>query len=418
MKSFLRPIQLPILLLALLAMISLYSCSEDEPQPASNESDQQLPIDDGSDNNGGDPAFSGLLDGLFVGHSAMNMIVDDYVATLASLADENNQVTTYQHTNGDISLRGKMDREGLSDLFDGDPSHNYDFAVLTEQWDYQNFNPEVYGRDTNEMLNACPPDNYDYVDLWETPAEDWAPIPYYLQQYADAIECGNEASMTFYYQTWSLGYNEVENGATRAATTDFTRPTVEEMEQILTSGDPYPDLPLADRIEFEGVKWQYFVRSTRRSHIEFIPAAFGMARLIREIEAGEVPGFEAVASTGGMGSDGTLAWTDYIFHQDQYHLSTVGHYFMSLMIYAAIFDQSPEGLEIGRGLFLTSEWFPENQFDLEGISNDRYRELLEESGAEGVYELRGYNNLDYLHDDLRNYLQRLAWEVVQNDSQY
>ena len=370
----------------------------------------------GGGGNSGPPSFSGNLNALFVGHSAMNMIVDDYVAILANQADSDTQITRDQVTNGDISLVGKMDRE--HGLFDGDNSHEYDFAVLTEQWGYQDYNPDLLGRDSNDALNECAPADYEVPSLWIDPEEDWAPIPYYLQQYADALECGNNESVTFYYQTWSLGYDEVANGATRAANQNYQRPTIAEMEQMLINENAWPDLPLADRIEFEGVKWQYFVRSAKRSHIEFIPAAFALSRLMRAIEAGEVPGFEAVATTGGLTADGTLAWTDYLFYQDQYHLATVGHYFMSLVIYAAVFDQSPEGLEIGSGQFLTSEWFPEDQYDLEGISNERYQELLQETGAAGIYELRGHNDLDYMHDDLRDYLQRLAWDVVQNDSSY
>lgn len=270
----------------------------------------------------------------------------------------------------------------------------------------------------NDALSECPSVDYQIPSLWENPREDWAPIPYYLQQYADALECGNSQSVTFYYQTWSLGYDEVNNGATRQSSQSYQRPTVEEMEQMLINENAWPDLPLADRIEFEGVKWQYFVRSTRRSHIQFIPAAFAMARLMREIEAGEVPGFEAVASSNGITANGSLAWTDYIFYQDQYHLSSVGHYFMALVIYASVFNESPAGIEIGNNQFPASEWFPENQYDLEGITNTRYQELLNETGAAGIYDLRGHNNKDYVHDDLRLYLQRLAWDVVQNDSQY
>lgn len=394
-------------LLCIGLIFSLSNCAEDPVEPE---------ITDPADNNASPtiPAFSGDLNGLFVGHSAMNMIVDDYVALLANLANSENQLNTVQVTNNGISLVEKMDRE--HGLFDGDPTHNFDFAVLTEAWDYQNFNPEVHGRDVNEAVNSCPPSDYNFPDLWENPEEDWVPIPYYLQQYADALECGNSESVTFYYQTWSLGYNEVPNGATRTSDQNYQRPTIAEMEQMLINGNVSPDLPLADRIEFEGVKWQYFVRSTQRSHIVFIPAAFALSRLIREIEAGQVPGFEAVAATNGVGADGTLVWTAYLFHNDQYHLSTVGHYLMSLVIYASVFNQSPEGLEIGSGQFVASEWFPEDQYDLEGITNERYNELLAESGASGVYDLRGYNDLDYMHDDLRNYLQRLAWEVVQNDS--
>jgi len=403
--------------LSLLCISILIGCSEDDPgpDPVNNNTDDNGTDGNGTNNNG-TPNFSGDLNALFVGHSAMNMIVDDHVALLANLADANTQITTEQITaDDDLDLAGKMDREEHG-LFDGDNTHTYNFAVLTEQWDYQNYNPDLLGRDTNDAIAGCPPADYQVPDLWENPEEDWAPTPYYLQQYADALECGNADNVTFYYQTWSLGYDEVENGATRASDQNYQRPTIAEMEQLLINDNARPDLPLADRIEFEGVKWQYFVRSAKRSHIVFIPAGFALARLMRAIEAGEVPGFEAVAATGGITSEGTLAWTDYLFYQDQYHLSTVGHYLMALVIYASVFDQSPEGLAIGSGQFLKSEWFPDDQYDLEGITNDRYQEVLNETGAEGIYDLRGHNDRDYMHEDLRNYLQRMAWDVVQNDS--
>ncbi|MTI21852.1 hypothetical protein E1176_12540 [Fulvivirga sp. RKSG066] len=431
MKSVINlSIKLGVAFIILLCLLAFAGCADDDvnpDNPPTNTNNDQTPVDndgDGDDDNDPDdgsgnddpPSFSGDLNALFVGHSAMNMIVDDYVATLANLGDAGTTLNREQVTNGDISLVGKMDRE--HGLFDGDNSHSYDFAVLTEQWGYQDFNPSEFGEDTNAAISGCAPDGYQVPALWENPAEDWAPIPYYLQQYADALECGSPESVTFYYQTWSLGYDEVPNGTTRAANQNYQRPTVEEMEQMLNSGNAFQDLPLADRIEFEGVKWQFFVRSTKRSHIRFIPAAFAMSRLMREIEAGTVPGFEALANSGGLTADNQLAWVDYLFYQDEYHLSTVGHYFMSLVIYASVFNQSPEGFAIGSGQFLTSEWFPENQYDLEGISNEQYEALLQEAGAEGIYDLRGYNDLDYMHDDLRDYLQRLAWDVVQNDSAY
>ncbi len=409
-KMIIRSILLTVLSIGSLCFLS--GCNEDEPGP--NDPKDDDPIVDPNPT----PTRTGNLEALFVGHSAMNMIVDDYVVLMAESADENTTLSTTQVTNGNISLVGKMENPETAPLFSSDPTHNYDFAVLTEAWDYQNYNPDEHGRDNNQSLDGCPPSDYDYPDAWENPAEDWVPIPYYLQQYTDGLKCGNNASTVYYYQTWSLGYNEVTNGATRAADQNYQRPTVEEMEQLLTSGDVFRDLPLADRIEFEGVKWQYFVRSAKRSHIRFIPAAFALARLMREMEAGVVPGFEAVANTDGLNGQGHLVWTDYLFYEDQYHLSTVGHYFMALVIYASVFNTSPEGLAVGSGQYQVSEWFPDGQYPLEGITNARYQELLTEAGANGIYDLRGYNSLDYMHDDLRRYLQRLAWEVVQQDSSY
>ena len=120
-----------------------------------------------------------------------------------------------------------------------------------------------------------------------------------------------------------------------------------------------------------------------------------------------------------MTEAGHLAWRDYLFYaEDGYHLATMGHYLMSLVIYASVFNESPEGIEIGEGNFRASGAFSVNQYPIRGISNEEYEALLEETGAEGVYGLRGTNGLEYVHDDLRLYLQRLAWEVVQADGNY
>lgn len=364
---------------------------------------------------GGDrpsPALTGHAQALFVGHSAMNNVVDDYVATLARLADDANMLVTTQVTYGDISLVGKMDRAELDPVF-REESHPFDVAVLTEQWDYETFyDPAVHGADPNDPVSGCPPDHYAYPAAWVNPPDDWNPLPYYLQQYVDALACGNPQSTVFYYQTWTTDYNAVTDGTTRTSNPNFRRPTIAEMDELIRSGNAMPDLPIADLIEFQGVKWERFVRAIRRPDVVFIPAGYAMAELLREVEAGEVPGFEALRETDGLTDEGRLAWVDWIFYHDGYHLSTVGHYFVSLVIYASVYNASPEGLPIGSGAFAVSEAFFEDQYPLEGISNDRYRALLAESGASGIYDLRGYGDLDYIHDDLRLYLQRLAWEAV------
>lgn len=407
-----------LLSLTLGITLMLTNCAEDpvEPQITNGGGDGENGNNEGG-NDIGSPRYTGDINALFVGHSAMNDIVDDYVRTLAQTRDNSNNLTIATATSGDISLVGKMDREEVRPIFQQD-NHNYDFAVLTEQWDYQNYNPSIHGADDNNPVTGCPPSGYDYADLWENPEDDWVPIPFYLQQYVDGMECGNGSSETFYYQTWTLDYNEVTNGTTRQSDPDYQRPTVDEMITLIQNGQANPDLAAADRIEFEGVKWEHFVRSINRPDVIFIPAGFAMARLIREIEAGQVPGFEAVANSNGIAADGRLAWVDWIFYNDGYHLSTVGHYFVSLVIYASVYNESPEGIEIGSGNYGVSEAFFEDQYPLEGISNQQYQDFLNQTGANGIYDLRGHNSLDYIHEDLRIYLQRLAWDVVQNDSDY
>jgi hypothetical protein len=364
----------------------------------------------------GSPRFSGDLNALFVGHSAVNDRVAEYVVTLAELRNTRNSIASEVVLGTDISLRGKMDMPEIRSFMQPNSTHDYDFAVITEQWDMQNYNVDIDGVDNNDPVAGCPSDNYQVPGEWTT--DEWAPIPYFIQQYRDGLKCGNAATHVFYYQTWSLGYNEVENGASRPSDQNYQRPTVEEVQQAIRSGEYAPDLPLADRIDFEGVKWQNLLRHTNREDIIFIPAGFALARLIRDIEAGVVPGFEAVAATHGADATGRLVWTDYLFYEDQYHLSTVGNYLMSLVIYASVFNESPEGIEIGNDNFPASEFFPDDQYPLTEISNEEYANLLSTENADGIYDLRGVDGRDYMHEDLRNYLQRLAWEVVQEDSSY
>lgn len=362
-------------------------------------------------------SLSGELNALFVGHSAMNFIVDDYVKIMAEDASFENSVDiTTVTASGGLSLESKYEVEEVAALFNEGTGANYDFVVLTEQWDYQWYTAAQNGEDTNSPVSGCPPDDYQAPDLWINPNDDWMPTPYALQQYTDAIVCANSEAKVFYYQTWSLGYNEVENGDIRSSDQNFSRPSIAEINALMNAGNGSPDLPLADRIEFEGVKWENFVVEANRPDIIFIPAGYGVAKLMRAIEAGTVPGFEAVANTGGLTENGVLAWRDYIFYQDQYHAATVGHYFLSLVIYASVFQQSPEGLPVGSEKYLVAEAFSENQYELEEISDEKYQQLLDESGAKGIYGLRGYGEKDYMHESLKVYLQRLAWEVVQTDS--
>lgn len=411
-----------LFLFTFLFSIVLTGCKEESvtPQnPANTGNSTNTNTSSGNQENTTVPHFSGDLNALFVGHSTMNFIVDDYVKLMAEEADNETSIDIATVTaSGGLSLESKYEVEGVKELFTEDASENYDFIVLTEQWDYQFYTPATGGSDTNDPVYGCPPSDYTPPALWTSPPDDWFPTPYALQRYSDAIACGNSSTFTYYYQTWSLGYNEVTNGDTRQSNQNYVRPTVDEIRQLQANGQGMPDLPLADRIDFEGVKWESFVKAANRPDIIFIPAGYAMARLIRDMEAGAVPGFESVATSNGLADNGKLAWTNHLFYQDQYHLSSFGHYFVSLVIYASVFNRSPEGLEVGTDRYLVSEAFPENEYPLQGISNARYQELLDESDAKGIYDLKGYNDLDYIHDDLRIYLQKMVWEVVQQESDY
>lgn len=381
---------------------------------ASAQPDDRLPVSDRRSS----PAYTGAVDALFVGHSAMNNVVDDYVATLAHTYDRTNTLRTVQVTSGDISLVGKMSFPELDPVFRAD-SHGFEVAVLTEQWDYESwYDPAVHGADTGGPVLGCPPQSYSYTDAWvDAPSGEWNPIPYYLQQYVDQIACGNPDATSFYYQTWTIDYNAITDGTTRRSDPGFVRPTIAEVDRRIRDGVGDPDLAAADLIEYQGVKWERFVAAINRPNLIFVPANYAIAQIMRAIETGTAPGFEALNGTNGLTAEGELAWVDWLFYEDGYHLSTVGHYVMSLMIFAAVYNVSPEGLEIGTGNYAVSDAFRNDQYPLEGISNNRYEELLTESGAAGIYDLRGYQGLDYIHDELRDYLQRLVWETFQRYDQ-
>ena len=405
-----------ILLLMPLAM----GCSEEGTEEETEDEDDSgavqttTTVDAGTGgvgsatNNGTSPGYSGAITGYFIGHSAMNDVVADHVATHASGAGTA-QLTVTESTTEGLSLEDKAGVPGIAAVLGGG-THTYDFVVITEVWDYQNYDAEDQGAATNAAPSGCPDSSYTPPSDWTNPPSDWSPTPYYVQRYRDAFVCGNSATRVFYYQTWSLGYNEVENGATRASDSSFVRPGLDQ-ELVW-----YPDLALADRIEYEGLKWQKFVAAANRPDIIFIPAAYALARLMRAIEAGTAPGFEALAATGGL-HNGRLAWADYLFYEDQYHLSSVGHYFMALVIYASVFDADPTGIPVGSGLYPGSEYFADGQYPLRGVSDAEYETLLAEAGASGVYDLRGHNNLDYLPDSLRDYLQTLARTTVVEERQ-
>lgn len=419
MKLLINRLTILFVLLTLFA-----SCAEDEPTTEEQQPEQE---EDTLQNVNTTPRFEGDLNALFVGHSTMNDVVGEYVSVLAELRRSTTElsldvVTNYDPDNAHetfsgLSLGGKIDYEYVRDVLNGD-THSYNFAVITEEWDYQNYNVDYHGTDSNDPITGCRPDGYEVPGQWSNPEFAWYFNPYYVQLYKDALSCGNSNSLTFYYQTWSLGWNEVENGDTRLSNQDYIRPSYAQIEEDIRTGQNYPDLPLADRIDYEGVKWQHFVHHANRPDIVFIPAGFAMAQFIRDVEAGIVPGFEAVAESNGITEEGHLAWRDYLFYQDGYHLASAGHYLMSLVIYASVFNESPEGIEIGENNFRASWAFAENQYPLRGVSNEEYENLLASSGANGVFDLRGTNGFEYIHDDLRDYLQELAWEVVQRDSNY
>lgn len=401
-------------MLLLVVAVFSWQCESEDVAPVSRNNGNDNNVDPGIST--ASPRFSGDLNALFVGHSAVNDRVAEYVVTLAELRSEQNNIESEVVLGTDISLRGKMDMDEIRSFMEPNSTHNYDFAVITEQWDMQNYNVDIDGVDNNDPVTGCPPGDYQVPSQWQT--DEWMPIPYFIQQYRDGLKCGNPNTHVFFYQTWSLGYNEVTNGESRTSDQNYQRPSIEEIQEAIRSGNESPDLPLADRIDFEGVKWQNLVRHTNRDDIIFIPGGFAMARLIRDIEAGVVPGFEAVAATNGMDENGRLVWADYLFYEDQYHTSTVGNYLMALVIYATVFNESPEGIEVGNGNFPASAYFPDDQYPLTEISNEEYANLLSTHNADGIYDLRGVNGQDYMHEDLRNYLQRLAWEVVQEDSNF
>jgi hypothetical protein len=367
-------------------------------------------VDDGPpDPTDQDP--NGNLSAFFIGNSAMNDIVADHVATTAALIDPATQLALTEATSSGISLRENMEVPSVSAVFDAS-THSYDVVVLTEMWDFQNYDPAVHGRDTNAAPAGCPGDGYDPPSIWTAPPTVWMPNPVHLQRYRNAFICGKADTRVFYYQSWSLGYNEVTDGATRASAPGFVRPTRSDVTADIAAGDIAPDLPLADRIEYEGVKWESFVAAANRPDITFIPAAYALSKFMRAIENGTAPGFGALATTGGIDASGKLAWADYLFYEDQYHLASIGQYLMGLVIYAGVFNLSPLGAPIGGGLYPNSEFFQSGQFPLQEVSDAEYRSLLTAAGANGVYDLRGYAGKDYVPTGLRIYLQELAWETI------
>ncbi len=104
----------------------------------------------------------------------MNNVVDDYVRTLAETYDSANDMRTVQITsepgNDGLSLLGKMDREELDPVFRG-AGHDFEIAVLTEQWDYESFYHHAeHGADTYGPVGGCPPSDDTY-------SADWANAP-------------------------------------------------------------------------------------------------------------------------------------------------------------------------------------------------------------------------------------------------
>ena len=406
----------PLILLVIVLSGIFHSCGENFDQLTGEEEEEETLA--GKTSEGGvvstgqsasDPAtYQGSLNALFIGHSAMNDIVADHVAESARKSDPSVSLGIAEATTESITLQGKKEFHIIRDVFAGG-SHQFDFVIITEAWDYQNYHPQIHGEDLSTSPTGCPGQGYSYVADW-TAANEWYYTPYYLQKYRDVFVCSNSSTKVLYYQTWSLGYNEVENGLTRVSDPGYSRPEISDVQDDILRGR-VPDLPLADRITYEGVKWLALTRAAKRNDLIFIPAAFALADLMRHMEQGVVPGFEDIADRSGLNAEGQVPWADFLFYQDQYHLGTLGHYFMSLVIYSSMFNKSPEGLSLDDS-YKVSEYFPEDQFPLYGITDAEYQKLLSETNLSGIDQLRGKNNRHYIHDSLRLYLQKSAWEAA------
>ena len=134
-----------------------------------------------------------------------------------------------------------------------------------------------------------------------------------LEWYEDQITANASTDMVFFYEGWtclSVGVTNDCNDAQDVPGTDWI--------QRLTI-----DLP-----QWESVVTYVNANKSGGPGMEFIPTAQAWLAIHNEIQLGNLPGYTSV----------------YDLFKDDFHPTDEGRYFMAMVVYSQIYDQSPVGL--------------------------------------------------------------------------
>ncbi len=135
---------------------------------------------------------------------------------------------------------------------------------------------------------------------------DWSETPDHVARYGTLAHEANPAAQVYLLETW----HSLNSGT-----------------GIAIEHDARGDVPWRQRLDDDWPLWQGVVRDSGINAI-VIPAGQAMAALADAISAGDVPGLDSIGDV----------------FADDIHPNDVGHYFVSLVTFAAITGQDPVGL--------------------------------------------------------------------------
>lgn len=224
---------------------------------------------------------------MFVGHSLINYTMPDMVKQLAESGQGLTMDKSVQVLNGSpLRYNWEMCREA-------------DFAG---EWP-----PQEFACDAIEAAAATAPFDTLVVTDANNPISGhhiYNQTQVYLEQFTELLKTTNETARSFLYTSWEgLDYHQGE-------WLDAIDAELAEYEQIA--------------IEAE----QLSAERGRNAQIEVIPANLALKMLIIKIENGELPGLSSRSD---------------IF-TDDVHMNDLGNYFIANVVFAAIYNRSPEGL--------------------------------------------------------------------------
>ena len=179
------------------------------------------------------------------------------------------------------------------------------------QWHWNNSHT-AEGMDARQAL---PTGDWDVLVMTEAVPLDnhltWSDTEVFAGQFHDLAVSANPQARTFIYETWHCINSGLPDGC---------------------EWDDNDDIAWRERMDQDLPKWQGIADHLNAEfsgpQVRLIPAGQAMALIYDRALVGEVPGLSHA----------------FDLFSDDIHLTDSGNYFIALVMFAAIFQQSPEGL--------------------------------------------------------------------------
>jgi hypothetical protein len=179
------------------------------------------------------------------------------------------------------------------------------------QWQWNNSH-DAEGTDARQAL---PSGDWDVLVMTEAVPLDnhltWSDTYLFAGHFHDLAVEANPQTRTFIYETWHCINSGLPQGC---------------------DWDDADDVPWRDRLDQDLVKWQGIANHLNDEfdgpEVLLIPAGQALARLHDRALEGEVPGISNA----------------FDLFSDDIHLTDTGNYYVALVMFASIYEQSPEGL--------------------------------------------------------------------------